>query len=73
MNSITATAAQLERITSCANRMISYADPGGSLLIAVLQSDNGTSVRINLDRQCLGRSPPCNIRHQLAIHEKNRR
>lgn len=60
--SLTVTDAQLERLADCAHRMPDYADADDSLLITVLQSDNGTPVRISLDKQCLGRSPPCYVR-----------
>ena len=54
--SLTLTAAQLRKLADCAERIPGYADPDESLLISVLRGDDGTTVRLNLDRRCVVRS-----------------
>lgn len=54
--SLTLTAARLRKLADCAERIPGYADSDESMLISVLQSDDGTTVRLNLDRQCVDRS-----------------
>lgn len=55
---LTVTAARLRQLADCAERIPGYADPDGSLLISVLHSENGTPIRLILDKQCLIRPPP---------------
>ena len=51
--SLTVTAARLRKLADCAERIPGYADLNGSLLISVLRSDDGTPVRLILDRKCI--------------------
>lgn len=50
---LTVTAARLRKLADCAERIPGYADPDGTLLISVLQSDTGIPVRLILDKRCI--------------------
>ena len=50
---ITVTPQQLLELAECSQRMTSYADPNGSLLITVISSQQGEPVRLILDKQCV--------------------
>jgi len=52
---IAVTPQQLMELSECSQRMTSYADPNGSLLITVISSQQGVPVRLILDRQCVHR------------------
>lgn len=54
--SVTVTLQQLMEITECSERMTEYADKDGSLLITTVRSQQGESVRLILDRQCIHNS-----------------
>lgn len=50
---LTVTEKDLIEAAQCAHRMTGYADPDERLLITRLTSDNGTPIRLILDRHCL--------------------
>ncbi|QNK41540.1 hypothetical protein [Caproicibacter fermentans] len=47
------TADELMEAARCASRMTGYADPDERLIITCLTADNGTQIRLILDRSCL--------------------
>jgi hypothetical protein len=51
--SVTVTCQRLVSLAECSCRMTGYADPDGKRLITVLQSLDGTLVRLVLDRSCI--------------------
>lgn len=50
---VTVTCQKLMSLAECSCRMTEYADPDGKRLITILDSQDGTPVRVVLDRQCL--------------------
>lgn len=50
---ITVTPQQLLELAECSQRMTSYADPNGSLLITITSSQEGEPVRFILDKHCI--------------------
>jgi hypothetical protein len=44
---------QLVELAQCSRRMADYADVDGSLLIAIVESQDGMPVRLVLDRSCI--------------------
>ncbi|MVB10450.1 hypothetical protein CAFE_11390 [Caprobacter fermentans] len=51
--SVIVTCQQLAGLAECACRMTGYADPNGNRLITVMQSENGTPVRLVLAQQSI--------------------
>lgn len=51
--SVTVTCQRLVSLAECSCRMAEYADPDGKRLITVMRSQDGTPVRLVLDRDCI--------------------
>lgn len=51
--SVTVTCQKLVSLAECSCRMTGYSDPNGKRLITILQSLDGTPVRLVLDRNCI--------------------
>jgi hypothetical protein len=47
------TCQRLMRIAECSCRMTEYADPGGSRLITIINGQDGTSIRLVLEPECI--------------------
>lgn len=50
---VTVTCQKLMTIAECSCRMTEYAEPDGSRLITIMDGQDGTPVRLVLDRQCI--------------------
>ena len=51
--SVTVTCQKLVSLAECSCRMTGYADPDGKRLITIMRSQDGTPVRLVLDRNCI--------------------
>ena len=50
---VTVTCQRLMSIAECSCRMTGYAEPDGSRLITIMTGEDGTPVRLVLDRECI--------------------
>lgn len=78
--SVTITCQRLADLAECSCRMTGYADPNGKRLITIMQSQDGTPVRLVLDRQCIltncletGAFNNCRLKEVAACLAENQR